>query len=137
MKKLGLLCLLSLVSTQLFSQESLSKEDQAALAEVQKMLSDPKLRSAAINSSPDAIKTNQNVLELGKNKENTEAMYKISGEILGTLLKKYGNDPAKIQSILAEALKDPKSLYQHLDPSQVQQIKSVSSKIEAEQNKKP
>ena len=122
-----------------FSQkaEGLSEEDQKALRQTQELLQDPVLRQKYLKENADAAKTDQNVRSLGGNKENTEEIYAISADIAATLVHETGGDPAKMQQLLQEALKTPEAFAGRLSPAQINRIKKVSEKIDAQSVKKP
>jgi|GEM_PF-1073880 len=126
-------------SVSIHSQEAegLSESDLKALQETQELLKNPSLRQEYLKENPDAAKTDQNIRSLGGNKENTEELYSISADIAAILVQKSGGDTAKMQLMLQEALKNPDAFADVLSPSQLQRIKSVANKIDAEQVKKP
>jgi hypothetical protein len=105
--------------------------------EVQKLLTNPSLRSKELKSNEGGAKMDQSVRELGGSEENVEEIYAITADITATLVKEVDGDPAKLQIIVQEAMKNPEAFKSKLTPSQIQRIKAVSAKIDADKKKKP
>jgi hypothetical protein len=105
--------------------------------EVQKILANPELRSKELKSNEGGARVDQNVRELGGSEANVEEIYSITADIMATLVKDVDGDPAKLQVLVQEAMKNPEAFKSKLSPAQIQRIKAVSAKIDAEKKKKP
>ncbi len=108
--------------------QGLSPDDQKALEQVQKMLTNPMERHQAISQTPGAHAAHQQATQsLGA--ENTEEIYAISAIVMGDLVRMSGGDAAKMQQILARAKTNPAEFYKMLSPASVDAIKKLSTKI--------
>ena len=108
------------------------QQTQAALTETQTLLKDQKKLEAEGLTTPEAKKAHQQAKDLMGNAANTEALYSLTSDIMGSLVKEAGNDPAKLQELLAKAMKDPNAFASKLTPDQLARLKELSKKVEAQ-----
>ncbi|MEO5668203.1 MAG: hypothetical protein ABIR96_09110 [Bdellovibrionota bacterium] len=120
-----------------FAGAQTEEQTQQSLEETQKILTHSSLRQQTIKSSTEAAKTDQSVRELGGNQANTEEIYAITSDITAALVQQANGDPDKLQALVEEAMKHPEAFASKLTPAQIQRIKTVSEKIDAEKKKKP
>jgi hypothetical protein len=65
-------------------------------------------------------------------------VHEMSADVLNTLMKKYGNDPAKLQEVLLKAQKDPEAFANsEFTAEQRAKLKSLGSRLPAKELEKP
>jgi hypothetical protein len=102
----------------------------SALADTQTMLQNPAQREKLIDNSQSAQTVDAQVKSLAGNQQNTDEMYKISGQVLEDLVKETGGDPVKMMQIMNQAQTNPDSLMDHLSKESKDSIHSVTTTIE-------
>lgn len=107
--------------------EELDSATADALKKTQQILKEESLRNKEA-TSPEAKQSLDEVQRLGGDKENTEAIFSLSAEILGDLVKQSGGDSVKLQQLIAEAQQNPKAFMEKLTPSQKANLKSIAEK---------
>lgn len=110
---------------------------QEALVKTQAMLRDPDARAKAVNESPQAAFVDHHAQSLGGNAENTNAMYDLSADVLGSLVQQTGGDAAKMKELLDQAKNDPKGFAEKLTPEQSAKLQDISRRIPASVNAAP
>ncbi len=103
-----------------------------ATKDTQAMLQDPKAVADYAKAHPEAAKAHANVESLtGGNAQDTSDVYKLSSDIFESISKESGGDPAKMQELLAQAMKNPKAFAEKLSPEQRAHLKSISTNVES------
>lgn len=110
----------------------LDEADAKALEQTKAMLQDQKKIEAFAATNKDAAQAHQNVKTLlGNNPADTADLYKMSADIFDKMAKDAGGDPAVMQQMLQEALKNPAAFANQLSPEQKAKISELAGKVEA------
>jgi uncharacterized protein (DUF2126 family) len=117
--------------------QALDSASDEALTQTQQLLTDPSKRAKAIENDTAAKQADQNARSLGVTQANTEEIYALTADIMATLVKDSDGDPVKLQATVQEALKNPEAFRSKLTPAQIQRIKGLAQRIDAEKTKKP
>lgn len=119
---------------------ALDKDDEDALKDTQKVLTDEEALKAFTKDNKDAAgAVNQvNKLTNGNKAQNAE-VNAISSDIFTDMVKSTNGDSAQIQEKLQQALKDPAAFMNSLTPEQQARIRGLASEIDKQNanNKKP
>lgn len=103
---------------------------EQALRQTQQGLTDPSERAKLLKADPRAQANDEKVkAALGG---QSESAYQLSSQLMETIVQKTGGDPAKMQALINQMLRDPHSIEQHLTPAQREQIRKMASDIEAQ-----
>lgn len=121
------------VSHAAFAQSSgLDANSQKALDETKAMLNNRSQIDAFTKSNSEAAQADQNVKALmGNNAADTSAVYQLSSDIFETIAKQTNGDPAAMQKLLSEAMKNPAAFAQKLTPEQRAKLSGLAQKAEA------
>jgi hypothetical protein len=99
----------------------------SALQQTQECLRNQNCESAKTDAGKMA---DHNALDaVGGNALNKQALYNISADIMPTLEKQAGGDPAKLQAIILKAQADPEGFLNSLPPELLAKIKNVANTI--------
>ena len=123
-----------LSSTASFAQNAkpLDANDQKALEQTKAMLNDRKQVEAYTKTNKEAASADQQVNALmGGNSADSAEVYKLSSDIFDKLAQDSGGDPAAMQKILADAMKNPSAFAQKLSPEQRAKLGELAGKAEA------
>jgi len=77
------------------------------------------------------------VKALGGNQENSDAIYGLAADVMGTLSQQAGGDPDKMDAILQKAMENPAGFAESFTPEQKQKLRELGSKIEGQRKQTP
>lgn len=109
--------------------DSLGNAEEKALAETQRILTNPTERSKAIGKDEAALNADHNLKSLAG--EQTEEMYGLAADVLGSLAQETGGNPDKMDEILQKAMSDPASFAARFSPEQMKKLRGLAEKLEA------
>ncbi|MCB0420493.1 MAG: hypothetical protein KDD61_05830 [Bdellovibrionales bacterium] len=99
---------------------------QTAMEKTVELLTNPKMREAAIRGNPAAQKVDQSAEFIGDSYDK-EKIYKLAAEIFQTQIKKHKGDGKALKDSLA---RDPGSVFESFTPEQQKAIRALASDIE-------
>ena len=102
---------------------------RSALAETQKLLSDPAALEKLMTTDAGARKADQSALALTGGGTEHRELYEIASEIFGSLVESTGGDVSKLQQLMTDSQKNPEKLYEKLSAAQKARIKTLAAKI--------
>lgn len=103
---------------------------EQALRQTQRGLTNPAERASLLKADPAAQAHDAKVKTmLGS---GSEGAYQLSSQLMETLVQKTGGDPVKMQEIVNQMMKDPKTIEQYLTPAQRDQIRRMAGDIESQ-----
>lgn len=108
-------------------------DTRSAVEEVQKQMQSPSFHQNAAKESTEAADVEQHVKALAGSPENEQAMYSLAAEILGNMKDK---SPEEMKKILEEARKNPEAFLKSWTPEQQKNLKNLSERIPAGQQKR-
>jgi hypothetical protein len=108
----------------------LDEDGAQALQQTQQLLKDQAARDKSLKD-PEAVKADSEVKNLMG--ADTQAMYELTADILPTIVKEGHGDPAQIQVIMNQLLKNPESLASKLTPEQLSRLKAMAKRVESRQ----
>ncbi len=130
--------ILMAISLPIFAQDKsgLDKHSQKALKQTIELLNNQTKLNKAIQKS-DKAKSNHKAIKsmTGNNQVKTDAIYKLSSEIMSSIVMKTNGDPDKMMEILKKAETDPEAFAKTFTPEQRRALREVSSQING--SKKP
>jgi hypothetical protein len=128
--------ILALGATPVLAEDDgLDPHSKDALEKTQALLNVPVERAKAIQENENTKKADDSVKRLGLNKEGNDEVYKLSGQILETIVKDSKGDAAAMAIKAQELMKDPESFEKILTPEQREKIRKLAS--DAEESKGP
>ena len=107
--------------------QQLKSDDQWALQQVQKMLTNPIERQQEIGNSPAAQDAHKDALQ-AVGSSNIDELYAISAIVMEDLVRMSGGDALKMQVILQNAKSNPGGFYGMLSPRAIEAIKKLAPK---------
>jgi hypothetical protein len=132
MKTTLLLALLFTANLAQAQSKPLDKDANKAVQDTKAMLNDPSQINAYAKENKEAAQANDNVKALmGGNAADTADVYKLSADIFENLATESGGDPAAMQKMLAEAMRNPAAFAQKLSPEQRARLTELAGKAEA------
>lgn len=127
-----LLIPLILAYTGVLSAEDLDADTLKALEQTQNIMKDPALRAAQPEAQgPQAAALQAQLKALGGTAQDQEQIFQIAAQVMGDLTKKTQGDPAQMQKVLDQAMKNPEAFGQSLSPQEQQQIRDLAKKLPA------
>lgn len=102
---------------------------QQALRETQTLLTNPAERNKALEGDANA-KAHDSKMKSNLGGQTEEA-YRLSSQVLETLVQKSGGDAAKMQEMVNQMMANPHAIEQYLTTAQRDQIRKMASDIEA------
>lgn len=111
------------------SHTGLDPASAEALQKTQELLRSKKQRDEIIKEDERAAWVHKQVESIGGSPENTEAIYKLSADILAEIAKEAQGDPAKMNEILKKLKNDPISLEKKLSPKEREKLRDLSHQI--------
>ncbi|MBI3541678.1 MAG: hypothetical protein HY075_00165 [Deltaproteobacteria bacterium] len=109
-----------------------------ALDKTKKLLADPKEREKAVAADARATDADQNARQAaGGSEANTQKLYELSAEVMDTITRESGGDPEKMQSLIADALKNPEAFAAKFTPDQKARLKAIAEKAAPPPGAKP
>ena len=128
MKLLGILIILILASPVV--AEDLDKASKEALDQTVDLLNDPQKIEEAKKSDPKAKQADKTLDSLGFSASEKSEVYGLSSQIFEQIVKEANGDPAKMQKILMDAMKDPEAFAKKWTPEQKAKLKKLTSDAE-------
>ncbi len=114
----------------------LDTHQRQGLDDTKTLLKDKKQRDDFIKTDKKAQEVDAKVDALAGSSKNKEEIYGISAEVMEKLTVETGGDPAKMQKILDEAMKNPEAFYnKYFDDKAKARVRGVATDIE--KNGKP
>jgi len=131
-----------IVITSLFwieprAEADLDSATRSALEQTQKVLRDPSTRGKILDSDSTARQNDSKLLQITGGGANQQEIYEIAAVIFESLLSETTGEPAEVEKILNDAMKDPTKFYEKLKPSDQARIKKLADKIQSSQTRKP
>lgn len=108
----------------------LGADEQKALEQTQQLLRDQQQRDGALKASPQGQLNHQELQKTVGAGENTNAVYGMSADIFGVLVKETNGNPELLHKRMLEAQKDPEAFLRSLPPELRAKIKALSDKVE-------
>lgn len=125
---------LALLSSHPTVSFALDPDDEAALADTQKLLNNQQALEAFAKDNPDAKKAlDQASIAVGGDKKKQAEMNSLSADVFKDLVKSSNGDSAAMQEKLQQALKDPGAFLQQLTPEQQKRARDLASEMEKQQ----
>lgn len=124
---------LTLVAVAAFS--AFAESDPAK--ETQELLRNARERQKLIQQDPKSREADDQVKALAGTPENTEAIYGLAADVMGTLSKQAEGDPNKMDEILQRAMENPEGFANSFTPEQKQQLRELGMKIEVQRKQTP
>ena len=127
-KFLVLLLSVSLLATTVsFADDDLDP----ALKDVQELLHTESKRHEVIKDSPKAQQADAFALQaVGGNQQLKNEVYDVSADIMATVQRLSGGDPAKMQQMLQKALQNPGEFLKSLPADQQAKIRGIANQVE-------
>ena len=127
-KFLVLLLSVSLLATTVsFADDDLDP----ALKDVQELLRTESKRHEVIKDSPKAQQADAFALQaVGGNQQLKNEVYDVSADIMATVQRLSGGDPAKMQQMLQKALQNPGEFLKSLPADQQAKIRGIANQVE-------
>lgn len=124
-----IICFFILTFTCTFAFADLDEHNQKGLHDTQNLLKSKSERDAFIKKNKDAQDADAKAGAIAGSSENKEELYNMSSEIMEKITTETNGDPAKMQKLLEEAQKDPKSFYEkYFSESQKAKTKKIAEK---------
>lgn len=130
-KFLFLFLSISLLALPTFAQEDLDP----ALKDVQDLLRTESKRNEVIKANPKAQQADDFALQaVGGNHALKNEVYDVSADIMATVQKLSGGDPAKMNELLQKALQNPGAFLKSLPADQRARISDIAAKTEKQKS---
>ena len=108
----------------------LDQAQQKGLEDTKALLNSASQRNEFIKTDKNAQAADAKVEQLTGSGANKDAVYGISADVMDKLTKSTNGDPAKMQEILSDAMKNPEGFYnQYFDDSSKAKVRGVAGKI--------
>ncbi len=128
--------LIILFAISFSAHAQLDQHQRQGLEDTKTLLKDKKQRDDFIKTEKKAQEVDAKVDALAGTSKNKEEIYGISAEVMEKLTVETGGDPAKMQKILDEAMRNPEAFYnKYFDDKAKARVRGVATDIE--KNGKP
>ena len=136
--KSSILFLFLFIISQNTQAQNNSQFDQNAMNEAQKVLRSSSERQDVISKDQKAQQADQFASQaVGGDPALKNDVYNLSADILNHVMKVSGGDPAKAQTLLMKALKDPKQFMNSLPAAEQDKVREIANSVEKKKNPKP
>ena len=127
-----------LLSVKIHRHRTIHNSIKNALIETQKVLRSSSERQDVISRDQKAQQADQFASQaVGGDPALKNDVYNLSADILNHVMKVSGGDPAKAQTLLMKALKDPKQFMNSLPAAEQDKVREIANSVEKKKNPKP